>query len=66
MGSRTKNLRDYAQQLENNVDNKILAQKDCNDQLNNFFNVGLGNLAVVINFYYIFQNHFFFRYNMMI
>ena len=50
MGSRTKNLRDYAKQLENNVDSKVLAQKDCNDQLNNFFNVGLSHLALVSDF----------------
>jgi len=45
--TRTKNLREYANQIESNLESNLLNQKDCQDQLSNFFGVGLSNLAMV-------------------
>jgi len=47
VGSRTKALRDYANQVESNLESNLFAQKDCQDQISNFFGAGLSNLAMV-------------------
>ncbi len=57
-----KDLRVYAEQINSNLDNKVLSQNSCQDQLATFFQVGLGNLTTVHNKDFIFSNPFIVPY----